>query len=58
MNLWKLRFSLIGTVAIIIGLSTLFFTFILSLAGVSILLMPVVVMIFNIIQWLVAPFAV
>jgi heat shock protein HtpX len=55
-NLWKLRFSLIGTVAIIIGLSTLFFTFILSLAGISILLMPVFVVIFNIIQWLIAPY--
>ncbi|MBT8171274.1 M48 family metalloprotease [Candidatus Bathyarchaeota archaeon] len=56
MNLWKLRFSLIGTVAIIIGLSTLFFTFILSLAGVSILLMPFIVVIFNIAQWLFAPY--
>lgn len=56
MNLWKLRFSLVGTVAVIIGLSTLFFTFILSLAGVSILLMPIIVVIFNIFQWLFAPY--
>ena len=56
LNLWKLRFSLIGTTAVIIGLSTLFFTFILSLAGVSILLMPFIVIIFNIIQWLLAPY--
>lgn len=56
MSLWKLRFSLIGTVAVIIGLSTLFFTFILSLAGVSILFMPFIVVIFNIIQWLVSPY--
>jgi len=56
LNLWKLRFSLIGTTAAIIGLSTLFFTFILSLAGVSILLMPFIVIIFNIIQWLLAPY--
>ena len=56
LSLWKLRFSLIGTLALIIGLSTLFFTFILSLAGVSILLMPFIVVVFNIIQWLIAPY--
>ncbi|MCW4022004.1 MAG: zinc metalloprotease HtpX [Candidatus Bathyarchaeota archaeon] len=56
MNLWKLRLSLIGTVAAIIGLSTLFFTVILSLAGVSILLLPFIVVVFNIIQWLIAPY--
>jgi len=56
LSLWKLRFSLIGTVALIIGLSTLFFTVILSLAGVSILFMPFIVVIFNIIQWLIAPY--
>ncbi len=56
MNLWKLRLSLLGTVAAIIGLSTLFFTFILSLAGVDILLMPFIVVVFNIIQWLIAPY--
>jgi heat shock protein HtpX len=55
-NLWKLRLSLIGTVAAIIGLSTLFFTVILSLAGVSILLLPFIVVVFNIIQWLIAPY--
>ncbi|MFZ7136850.1 MAG: zinc metalloprotease HtpX [archaeon] len=56
MNLWKLRLSLIGTVAAIVGLSTLFFTVILSLAGVSILLLPFIVVVFNIIQWLIAPY--
>jgi heat shock protein HtpX len=56
LNLWKLRFSLIGTVAIIIGLSTLFFTVLLSLAGVSIIVLPFIVIAFNIIQWLVAPY--
>ena len=55
-NLWKLRLSLIGTLALIIGLSTLFFTVILSLAGVSIIFMPLIVVIFNIIQWLIAPY--
>ena len=56
LSLWKLRFSLIGTVAVIIALSTLFFTFILSLAGVSIIVLPFIVIAFNIIQWLVAPY--
>jgi heat shock protein HtpX len=56
LSLWKLRFSLIGTLAVIIGLSTLFFTVILSLAGVSIMLLPFIVIGFNIIQWLIAPY--
>jgi len=56
MGLWKLRFSVIGTLAVIIGLSTLFFTVILALAGVSLLLLPFIVVIFNIIQWLIAPY--
>jgi heat shock protein HtpX len=55
-NLWKLRFSLIGTLVLIIGLSTLFFTIILSLAGVSIIFLPFIVVVFNIIQWLIAPY--
>ena len=56
MSLWKLRLSLLGTLALIIGLSTLFFTVILSLAGVSIIFLPFIVVIFNIIQWLIAPY--
>ena len=56
MSLWKLRFSLIGTMALIIGLSTLFFTIIMALAGVNLLLMPFIVVVFNIIQWLIAPY--
>jgi len=55
-SLWKLRFSLIGTVALIIGLSTLFFMVIMSLAGVNLMLLPFLVVIFNIIQWLIAPY--
>ncbi len=56
MSLWKLRFSMIGTLAVIIGLSTLFFTVILALAGVNLMLLPFVVVIFNIVQWLIAPY--
>jgi len=55
-SLWKLRFSLIGTVALIIGLSTLFFMIILSLAGVNLMLLPFIVIVINIVQWLIAPY--
>jgi heat shock protein HtpX len=55
-SLWKLRFSLIGTLVLIIGLSTLFFTVIMSLAGVSLMFLPFFVVIFNIAQWLIAPY--
>jgi heat shock protein HtpX len=47
---------LIGTVALIIGLSTLFFTVIMALAGVNLMLLPFLVVIFNIVQWLIAPY--
>jgi len=56
MTLWKLRFSILGTLAVIIGLSTLFFTIILSLAGVSLLLLPFIVVAINLVQWLIAPY--
>ena len=59
MNVWKLRLSMAGTLAIIIGLSTLVFTLILSWAGVfDILTLGVLVVAFNIIQWLIAPYMV
>lgn len=47
---------MIGTLALIIGLSTLFFTVIMALAGVGLLLLPFFVVIFNIVQWLIAPY--
>jgi heat shock protein HtpX len=48
-----------GTLAIIIGLSTLAFTVILILAGVfDLLTLGVIVVAFNILQWLVAPYMV
>jgi len=59
MNVWKLRLSMAGTLAIIIGLSTLVFTLVLSWAGVfDILTLGVLVVAFNIIQWLIAPYMV
>jgi heat shock protein HtpX len=46
-----------GTLAIIFGLSTLVFTVIMSLAGVfDILTLGIVVVAFNIIQWLISPY--
>lgn len=57
MSLWKLRLSLIGTLTIIIGLSTLFFTVLLSLTGLfNYLTLAIFVVAFNLIQWLIAPY--
>jgi heat shock protein HtpX len=50
---------MVGTLALIIGLSTLVFTLILSLAGVfDIITLGVIVVVFNIGQWLLAPYMV
>jgi len=57
MSIWNLRFSILGTLAIIIGLSTLFFTVILSLTGAfDFFTLALFVIIFNLIQWLLAPY--
>ena len=57
MNLWKLRFSTFGTLAVIIGLSTLFFTVLLSLTGIfDYLTLIIFVVLFNFVQWLLAPY--
>jgi len=56
MNLWQLRLSILGTLAVIIGLSTLFFTVILWWLDVSFLLLPIFVIAFNLIQWLISPY--
>jgi len=57
MSLWKLRLSMVGTLAIIIGLSTLFFTVILSLVGsLSLITLGILVVAFNIFQWLISPY--
>lgn len=46
-----------GTLAIIIGLSTLFFTVILSLAGYfDLVTLGILVVAFNIFQWLISPY--
>lgn len=56
MGLWKLRLSIFGTLGVIIGLSTLFFAFILSLTGISFVTLPFIVVLFNVVQWLLAPY--
>jgi len=59
MSLWKLRLSMVGTLALIIGLSTLVFTVILSLAGIfDFLTLGILVVTINIVQWLIAPYMV
>jgi len=56
-SLLKLRASMVGTLAIIIGLSTLFFTVVLSLTGTfNITWLIVFVVGFNILQWLISPY--
>ena len=57
MNIWKLRMSMFGTLATIIGLSTLVFTIILSLLGsFDLITLGVLVVAFNIFQWLISPY--
>jgi len=59
MSIWKLRLSMAGTLAIIFGLSTLVFTVIMSLTGVfDLLTLGILVVAFNIIQWLISPYMV
>jgi len=56
MGLWQLRFSILGTLAVIISLSSLFFTVLLWWLGVDLLMVPLFVIGFNLIQWLIAPY--
>ena len=57
MDVWKLRLSMVGTLAVILGLSTLVFTVILSLFGsLNIITLGVLVVFFNIFQWLISPY--
>jgi heat shock protein HtpX len=57
MDIWKLRLSMVGTLAVILGLSTLIFTVILSLFGsLDFITLGVLVVFFNIVQWLISPY--
>ena len=56
MNLVKLRFSMIGTIALLIIVSTIFFAILLSFFGVGNLLsLAFMVIVSNLAQWLFAP---
>lgn len=57
LSLLKLRLSMLATLALLIGISTLFFTIILSLIGaLGIIPLLTLVIGFNILQWLIAPY--
>ena len=59
MSLLKLRLSMAGTVAVIISVSTLGFALIISLFGpVDLISLVAVVALFNVGQWLLAPYLV
>jgi len=59
MGVWKLRLSMVGTLALIISLSTLVFTLLLSLAGVfDYLTLGIMIVGVNLAQWLFAPYLV
>ena len=57
MGVWKLRLSMAGTLAIIIGLSTLVFTIVLSFLEVfNLVTLGILVVTVNIAQWLASPY--
>jgi len=57
MSVWKLRASMVGTLALIIALSSLFFTAILLyLEAFDFVTLGIIIVAFNIGQWLVSPY--
>jgi len=57
MGMLKLKASMIGTLTAIIGLSTLFFTVLLSYIGMfNIYTLALFIVFFNVLQWLIAPY--
>src|SRR4030042_5161338 len=57
MGVWKLQASMAGMLALIIGLSTLFFAVILSLTGYfDFLTLGLLVGVINVVQWLISPY--
>ncbi len=56
-SLWKLRISMIGTLAVIIGLSTLVFAAILSIFGIfDLITLGILIVVWNTVQWLISPY--
>ena len=59
MGIWKLRLSMVGTLALIFGLSTLVFAVLMSLTGFfDLYSLAILVVSFNVIQWLISPYLV
>jgi heat shock protein HtpX len=59
MSLLKLRLSMLATLGVIFGLSTLVFSLILTWAGAfNLITIAILVVTFNIVQWLVSPYLV
>ncbi len=58
MNAWKLRLSMVATLAIIFGLTTLVFTVVLTYLGIGLDLVTIgiLVVVMNVGQWLLAPY--
>ncbi len=58
-SLWRLRLTMLGTVTLVIGASTLFLAIVLTYLGVfDIITMLVLVVAFSLIQWLIGPYLV
>lgn len=58
-SLWRLRLTMLGTLTLVIGASTLFLAIVLSYLGAfDIITMLVLVVAFSLIQWLVGPYLV
>jgi heat shock protein HtpX len=60
MNAWKLRLSMVATLAVIFGLTTLVFAVVLTWAGIGLSLytIGIFVVVLNIAQWLMSPYLV
>src|SRR4030042_5407485 len=59
MNAWKLRFSMVATLAAIFGLTTLVFSAVLLYVGYfNLLTVGVLVVVLNVGQWLLSPYLV
>lgn len=57
MSIWRLRLAALGTLALLIGISTLIFAVVLTLIdSLSIYLLVLLVAGFNLLQWLIAPY--
>ena len=56
MGVWKLQLSMIASLAIMFTLSTLVFAVLLSLLQVNLIYVGVLVVGFNVLQWLISPY--